>query len=399
MGRQLIENLWPFFAFARLLGMFPYKRILTEDGAMELKPMAISRKFYWGINACRLTLIFSAMTFVNAWPFFGTTRTSDQVNQCLYDKNGGPSIFNGVVFLLYFLAINFEAFFLQRGNFKMREATCELSSQFKNFDSLYVKNPMWTVLGLLMATLLTITLAAIQYRWMYLECFGLSLIFALFFSIIYWLTYFIGSIPPFSFLVITLDHFNGLANEIKNLAVIIGQHRLNRTTLNYVSSMIIRLEKARSSLSYNLFWIIVCKLVLIVYLLYYIFAALIGYHKTNEEILLLAAANSLLVAIHMFTVIWFINDRAQRVTNQVHQLKDCLQDTFISGKTNINVRFEGQIVPLSFMRDRIVGKLGNFTGFDGEGYFVLGKSFMFTFVSLLVSYVTILMHFQLTESE
>ena len=58
MGGQLIENLWPLFAFARLLGMFPYKRILTKHGTMELKP--ISQKIHWGLYACRWTLTITS---------------------------------------------------------------------------------------------------------------------------------------------------------------------------------------------------------------------------------------------------------------------------------------------------------------------------------------------------
>ena len=398
MGRQLIENLWPFFAFARLLGMFPYKRILTEDGVMELKPMAISWKFYWGLNACRWTLIASAITFVNIWIFSKTTRTFDQWNQCLVDYSGGQSVTNGFALLILFLAVNLESIFLQRGNFKMREKTCELSSQFKNFDSLYVDNPVWTVFGLFMATLFTTTLYAWQIGSTYQNCLDLSLINILPLPIIFGLVYFIGSIPLLVFLSITFDHFNGLSNEIKNLTVIIGQHKLNRNALNYVSNMIIRLEKIRSSLSYNLFCAMSCLLVEILVLSYQMSVLFFEYLKTKDWVLLLGAAINLLSAIRLLTSIWLINDRAQRVTNQVHQLKDYLQDTFISRKTNITVRFEGQNVPVAFMRDRIVGKLGNFTGFDGEGYFVFGKSFMTAFLALLVSYLFTLLHFRVSES-
>ena len=152
MGRQLLENFWPFLGFARLLGMFPYTRILTEDGAMELKPMAISRKIFCGINACRWTLIISAMTFVSTW--MGVNYSNNQTIQCLVDKSGGTSVVHGLVFFFYFLVINLESSFLQKGNFKMREKTCELFSQFKNFDSLYVDNPIWTAFGLLMSNCL-----------------------------------------------------------------------------------------------------------------------------------------------------------------------------------------------------------------------------------------------------
>ena len=42
------------------------------------------------------------------------------------------------------------------------------------------------------------------------------------------------------------------------------------------------------------------------------------------------------------------------------------------------------------MKDRIIDKLNNFDGFDGKGYFVLGKSFCAT-------YFVILLQFKLSE--
>ena len=397
MGQQLIENLWPFFGFARLMGMFPYKRIMTENGMMELKP--ISKITYLLYGCIRWTLTTVSISLVTTWFFFKTTRTYDQWSQCLVDYNGGQSVTNQLALLFLLVFSTFTGILLQNGNFKIRANVCELSSQFKKtlqqHDSL--SSPIFTFIGSLFAKLFTTTLYTYQLVWICQNCLGFSLINALPLPIIYGLTHLIGSIPLFVFLAITLDHFNGLTNEIKNLTEIIVEHKLNRTTLYSFSNIIIRLEKVRSSLSSNLFWAISCLSVVILVFLYNTPAAIIGYLKTKEWILLFGAANSLLIAIRFLSLIWFINNHAQRVTNQVHQLKDCLQDTFISGKTNINVRFEGQIVPLSFMRDRIVGKLGNFSGFDGKGYFVLGKSFMTTFLGLLLTYFIILLNWKISE--
>ena len=101
MGQQLIENLWPFFGFARLLGMFPYKRILTENGMMELKPIS---KIHQGLYGCtRWMLTTVSISLVTTWFFFNTTRTYDQYSQCLADYNGGHSV--TYVFALLFLML------------------------------------------------------------------------------------------------------------------------------------------------------------------------------------------------------------------------------------------------------------------------------------------------------
>ena len=44
-----------------------------------------------------------------------------------------------------------------------------------------------------------------------------------------------------------------------------------------------------------------------------------------------------------------------------------------------------------------VNKLNNFDGFDGKGYFVLGKSFLKNFLAFCATYFVILLQFKLSE--
>ena len=178
MGQQLIENLWPFFGFARLLGMFPYKRILTENGMMELKPIS---KIHQGLYGCtRWMLTTVSISLVTTWFFFNTTRTYDQYSQCLADYNGGHSV--TYVFALLFLMLfsNLTGILLLKyGKIEMRENNvCELSPQFKKtlqqHDSL--SSPPFTFIVLLMAKFFTTTLYASQLGWICQNCFGFNLI-------------------------------------------------------------------------------------------------------------------------------------------------------------------------------------------------------------------------------
>ena len=61
------------------------------------------------------------------------------------------------------------------------------------------------------------------------------------------------------------------------------------------------------------------------------------------------------------------------------------------------VTFEDQTVPASFIKDRIVDKMNRFNGFDGNGYFVLGKSFVLNLKAVLATYFVILLQFKMSE--
>ena len=61
------------------------------------------------------------------------------------------------------------------------------------------------------------------------------------------------------------------------------------------------------------------------------------------------------------------------------------------------VEFDGQFVRTLFMKARLAEELDEFRGFDGKGYFILGKSFLKNLLAFCVTYLVILIQFRLTE--
>ena len=59
--------------------------------------------------------------------------------------------------------------------------------------------------------------------------------------------------------------------------------------------------------------------------------------------------------------------------------------------------YEGQIVPVTFIQARIIDSLNNFKGFDGKGYFFLGKSYIANFVTFYITILVILVQFKISE--
>ena len=127
MGRQFLETLWPMLCFARLLGMFPCRRIWTDDGKMELNP--INWKFQGTLFACLYTLILILKMASYAWIFIKAEITIEGVTQCQHSLNGGESsTIDYLTTSIPWFVLYIGVIVIQIGNFKMRQGLCEISS-------------------------------------------------------------------------------------------------------------------------------------------------------------------------------------------------------------------------------------------------------------------------------
>ena len=95
--------------------------------------------------------------------------------------------------------------------------------------------------------------------------------------------------------------------------------------------------------------------------------------------------------------LYFINIWSQKVTNQVQELKGQLQKIFIPHDSGV-MEFDKHLVPISFVKKYVEEKLEEFHGFDGNGYFILGKSFLKNLLTFIATYFVILMQFRLSQS-
>ena len=393
MARQFLETLWPMFGFARFLGMFPCKRLRTEDGKIELKP--INWKIHWALFACFNVLVLGLIIASYAWISFKAEIPMADVTQCQNKIRGEESTMDIVTSSIFWLVMLIGSFVIQVGNFKMRQELCEISSKFDRVsqEEGSLVSPFLTVCGLLVITIVT---SSSHYGWLINTCLNVNWIDVIPLCVSFGFLLVFGCTPIFVFFAFALECFSALSYESTNLKHRIEQCKQDHHALqDCFSKMITLMEKVRSLLSRNIFWVMVILSVYDLLWLYLVPVSFIYYSESKELIILLFAAISSLFVICFFAIIWLFNIRAQKVTDQVHQLKNCLREIFISA--TFMVTFEGQIVPASFMKDRIMDKMNCFNGFDGKGYFVLGKSFLTNLLTLLATYFVILLQFKMSE--
>ena len=394
MGRQFLETLWPMLCFARLLGMFPCRRIWTDDGKMELNP--INWKFQGTLFACLYTLILILKMASYAWIFIKAEITIEGVTQCQHSLNGGESsTIDYLTTSIPWFVLYIGVIVIQIGNFKMRQGLCELSIQLSKAsqdDSPLV--PFLIVSGIFLP--LSVTFSWWQGYFMQ-QCFYLTWMDVV--PVMIWcaLLFILNNIPLLVFFGISLECFSGLIYKMTQLnQQIIEQNKLNKVILNQVLSVVKTIENVRVLLSNNLFVVMTVISIDIFVMLYLVPANFINYSKSKEPIGLLGAGYMLLYAICYSMFLWFFNIRAQRVSNLLDKLKENFQDIYVPNES-LTVLYEGQTVPASFMKDRIILKLNDFDGFDGKGNFVLGKSYLKNFLAFCATYFVILLQFKLSE--
>ena len=394
MVKQFLETLWPVFGFARIIGMFPCKRKWNEDGTMEMKPM--NWKVQWLLFGLIYFLITIPAMSLIVWNYLKSGRTMEEILQCQKDLAGGESVLDLLTFILIMVLMSLVVNVTQYKNFKMRQGLNELSLQLSKSsqdDSPLV--PFLIVSGLMFPLSVTFTW---WQGYFIRQCFDLSWMDVVPVMILNALLFIVNNIPVFVFFGLTLECFSSLICKMTQLnQQIVEQHKLNKIIFDQVLNVVKTLENVRVLLSNNLFVVMTVISVDILVMLYLVPANFINYSKTKEPIGLLSAGYMLLYAICYSMFLWFFNIRAQRVTNILDKLKEDFLDIYVPNESFM-VMYEGQAVPASFMKDRILDKINSFDGFDGKRYFVLGKSFLKNFLAFCTTYFVILLQFKLSES-
>ena len=348
-------------------------------------------KVQWILYGCLSIIIIISSLSVSTWNYLRSEKTYEEVTQCQDEKSGGSKM-DFYSFIVVMLLNGLVVITIQYGNFKMRDGLCEAFYELEANPEGSLLVPFFTACGLLAPSMLMFPLFTV---WSPRDCLSLrwtDLIPSFIFNGIQILHLYI---PMLVFLAISLEYFGCLTFKMFQVKILLKQRKLNQFLLNCTLNMVITLEKSAAQLSFNFFWIMATVSVQILVLLYLVPANFINYSKVNEPILLFNSVMTLLNDVYFCSLMWIINIRAQKVTDLVHQVKEEFQDIYPDD--DLMVSYECQTLPASFMRDRIIQKMNKFTGFDGKGYFILGKSFLKGFLSFCLTYFVILLQFKLSE--
>ena len=392
--RQALDLLWPLFNLGRFFGCFPCRRILDiETGKRQLKPVD------WKISWMLWIVLYLTPGFVGPFiPILITGEGIDVFYQCIkklnptfeesYIDNLSWMLLMGLCYLLNLL--------LQFGNVETKIGFCVIDSfgfkRSKKSDNQIMK-PLVTLFTL---SLIFFGLQTGLNAFMIYECNLLLFQSGFYFVtlVAYLFSMIIFALPAYIFFSMTLEYFILVMDICDQL-----QNQPNPDFVNLFKRSCLfwkLVETIQKLLSFNVFYSSIILSVEMLILLYITSFQLVNnlQNLTWQH----GYGQLLLVAFFLtyFLLFWYMNILSQRVTDKVHGLGDYLRRIHVSNESDL-VEFEDHIVPISIAKTCLLKKLDDFQGFDGKGYFTLGKSLLKNLLAFCVTYLVILVQFRLTE--
>ena len=385
-GRQFLEQLWPIFGIGRYLGFFPCQRITDySKEKFELKP--IDWKIQWTLFILSYLILGNLVTFVGfALYFFFSDKSLSEIQQCTMDSLDGVGFVDFLALVTLAFCITASNPLIHWGNFKAKEGICQLSNMSRTrsneTNSRITKPFMCAMVFDVFFTIVNTIFSSLVIP----KCLEVSWVLSFMLPIPTLMQLIVLTYPMITFYGIVLEALVQIIDESMDLRQRLNQGLELDQTLNSVDLFMQRLKVSKELLSTNNFYI-TCSLSLSIMVLLYVIPHQV--FKTIETEDVVSALGSLTYTsflLSMFSIIWNCHITAQETTDEIHRLKESLKDIIIVEDVSIRLT-----------KTRFEEKLEDFKGFDGKGYFIMGKSFLKNLLAFCVTYFVILMQFKLTE--
>ena len=170
MAEGFLGTLWPLFGFARMLGLFPCKRLKNENGQIELVPIS------WKVQLT-LLIICSCCAIVpnyilSVYHGFLSGKSFGEINQCLMQILYGNETIIDVFVQIFFFAFTTSSYYLIcLENYRMKRGLCELSL---NFYEIKKKKSVNSVCILILMFLIWSICVSFNVSWVHFECLCVS---------------------------------------------------------------------------------------------------------------------------------------------------------------------------------------------------------------------------------
>ena len=168
----------------------------------------------------------------------------------------------------------------------------------------------------------------------------------------------------------------------------INGHNLLQNS-NELAKSLKTMSKALSKCTFYAMMIWLINLILIVYR---ILSYFMNSNTITDHELVYAVAYSFMAIQHLL-FIFYMNVASQEMMENVQELKRTIKQTNMD---ELKIPWEGKFESTSFVKNITLDDLAEFQGFDGNGYFTLGKAFYSSIIANFLTYLIILIQTKLT---
>ena len=385
--RRLYDALWPIFGFGRYFGMFPCKREKdgNRNGHWKLAP--IGWKLYWSIF-----FIKEIIQTVLYWGVWREVLEYIKVKECETEEANEHYV--DYISKLVTVAIAWIwGWIINYGTFTSKGAIIEVyespvMAHLQSSKSRLYKQTFGSIILVVLA-LLSNTLAA------HMENIGclednwhlLGIDYALSF-----LSYLIDHVPFFIFLSLYFEITGALHEKLRGIRkqlLLRAENRSQVALLYDIKELAYCLETSAQIFSFNICFILPIFFISFNMILYFLGVVMLTTREVSKICGLSPSPLTLLV------LVWLLNSISHSTLEEMGRLKSTLAKTYLDPERL--AEYEGQIVPISFIQACTIESLDQFKGFDGLGYFVLGKSYMAKFITFFITIFVIIVQFKMSE--
>ena len=164
----------------------------------------------------------------------------------------------------------------------------------------------------------------------------------------------------------------------------------NVKVLSEIEKFCVEWKKIHSLISFPLFALFTFSIIQVIVVVFRSLSFFIGDTSANNLNTTLQAIGYMILGIAMTYSFVFTSFYGQKIGDQVQDLKQTLHDQYI-----IDPGHSEEVIK---MKKLVLYHLSCWENFSGYGFFTLGKSFLTGFLANFVTYIIILIQFQLTEA-
>ena len=392
------KTFWPLLVWFRIIGIFPCKKVKKEDGSVSLVPVnwKIRLLSFTIWNCLILTAVFTCMVIVtnnvdvSLLSFFRPFHISQ--------KSTIDAFLDAWIEQANIVLLMVVGTFLGLEIHRKAKEICALYDTLSRHYPISLHNEItrcrrdikrksvMSIIDLTICNIIFVLLFSYAIACKFKVNFNLDSTntwLVVFGVLIFWSTFYLsqfGFYMTFGEFILALynwtvslkDNFDENSHELLQ----------NAQELSSCLRMVSKLF-SRCNFYGMLVWLV--NLILIVY-------RITSLLFSDEKDVIYALAYVFMALQHLHFV-HNLNCASQNMINFVQDLRKTIKHT---NMTEMKVEWNGKWESTSFAKDNVVENLHEFQGFEGEGYFNLGKSFLSSIVTNFLTYLIILIQLKLT---
>ena len=388
----ILQDFWPLFKFSQILGFFPCKKEMDEKGAMELKPIR------WWISVIRILGLSIFVTIprvlLGLRLISSSEEASDYINNeflpRLFLSNTARSyvtrFFEPVTVVLILSC--FLSFVIKR------KKLCALQAIFSSpLNDMTMKRTNTVrkarVYSILIITLSLIAIVALV-LYFYLPLLKLvtnnaSIALGIFIAFLHGISFCIG---PFIMINTVILYFQLTCNIINLIEEIDLDSMKLVVILENTANLMKKVKMTSSFLSLQCFFMILYHTAMLTVQIFSLCDYLTGTSQFPNSTYVAIVATILWSTLILCIVNWQSYDVKQRLSEIRFHIFN-----FAITENNLVV-IEKQKHPEEYARNVVMSMIDEFKGFDGNGYFTLGKELLGGIIMLCITYVFVLIRFR-----